>query len=218
MTMWRVRFAAWIPVALAACSIGKPMPEATTYVIEAPVPPETAMAAAARDPDTLRVGKVRVAAAFAGTALIYRMDDVKFVSDPYSAFIADPGAMLGDQMVVWLEHAGPFQTVAQPESTQPASYVLEANLTELYGDFRPGRSPAAVLAMQFTLIDLTGARPRAVLQRSIGKRVDLAGTTPTALVRGYGVALAALLTDLRSNLQGITGNLRHAGDLTPRTR
>lgn len=218
MTSWRVQIAVWVGMVLGACSIGKPTLEATTYAVEAAAPLGTDMPAAARDPNTLRIGKVRIAAAFAGTSLIYRMDDVKFVSDPYSAFIADPGAMLGDQMVVWLANAGPFRTVAHPDSTQPAGYVLEANVTDLYGDFRPGRSPAAVLAMQLTLLDLTGARPRAVLQRSIAKRVDLPQPTPAALVRGYGVALAALLADLRGDLQGVTGGLQREGQLTPRSR
>lgn len=218
MTFAKMQLGVWVLLALAACSIREPMPEATTYMIEAPVSPGTEMAAATRVPGTLRVGRVRVAAAFAGTALVYRMDDVKLVSDPYSAFISDPGALLGDQMARWLEYAGPFRTVGQAESTQPADYVLEADVIDLYGDFRPGHSPAAVLAMRLTLIDLTGVRPRAVLQRSISKRVDIGRSTPAALVRGYGVALAGILTDLRAELEGVTGSPQHSSALTPRIR
>ena len=44
----------------------------------------------------------RVAAAFAGNAMVYRTDDVTFVSDPYHAFISDPRAMLGNEMANWL--------------------------------------------------------------------------------------------------------------------
>jgi len=148
----------------------------------------------------LRIGNVRVAAAYAGNALVYRMDEVRFTSDPYSRFIADPGTMLGDQMAAWLARTGQFG-VAGPESTLPAHYLLEATVTELYGDFRPERVPAAVLAVQFALVDQTSARPKAVLERSIARRVDLPRASPDALVRGYGDALAQILAELSRDLQ-----------------
>jgi len=197
----RLALAACVTLILAACSIGKPIPQPRTYVVEAPIAEGTS--SAARRPESLRIGTVRVAAAYASIALVYRMDDVKLVSDPYSQFIAEPGAMLGDQMAAWLGRAGPFRTVAEPESTRPAYYVLEATVTELYGDFRPGRAPAAVLAVQFALIDQTGARPNAVLERAIARRVDLPRASPDALVRGYGDALAEILGELSTHLRVI---------------
>jgi cholesterol transport system auxiliary component len=198
MSEARLTFAACAVLALAGCSIGKPIPQANTYVVQAPLP--EGGPSAASHTESLRIGKVRVAAAYAGTALVYRTDDVRFVSDPYSRFIAEPGAMLADQMATWLGRAGPFTTVTDPESTLPARYVLEATVSELYGDFRPGRVPAAVLAVQFALIDQTGARPKAVLERAIARRVDLPQPSADALVRGYGDALAEILGELRTEL------------------
>ena len=195
----RLALAACAALALAACSIGKPIPQANTYVVQAPVP--NGVPSVATRTETLRIGKVRVAAAYASSALVYRTDEVRFVSDPYSRFIAEPGAMFGDQMATWLGRAGPFRTVIDPESTLPAHYVLEATVTELYGDFRPGRAPAAALEMQFALVDQTGARPKAVLERVIAKRVDLPRESPDALVRGYGEALAQVLAELSTELQ-----------------
>jgi cholesterol transport system auxiliary component len=183
---------------LAACSIGKPIPQATTYVVE---PPALASASpAARQADTLRIGYVRVAAAYAGNALVYRLDDVQYTSDPYNAFIAEPGAMLGSRMAEWLERAGPFKTVAQPGSARPARYVLEATIAELYGDFRGGQPPAAVLTVQFALIDQSGTRPKVVQERTIASRVNIPRAAPDALVRGYGTALAEILSQLTSEL------------------
>jgi uncharacterized lipoprotein YmbA len=191
--------AACAALTVTACSIGKPIPQATTYVVE---PPMAAAAAspAARRPEALRMGDVRVAAAYAGNALVYRVDDVQYISDPYHAFIADPGAMLGNRMAEWLDRAGPFKTVAQPGSARPAPYVLEATVAELYGDFREGRPPAAVLTVQFALIDQAGARPRVVRERTIASRVDLPQASPDALVRGYGKALAEILSQLAPEL------------------
>jgi len=192
--------AACAALALAACSIGKPVPPATTYIVE-PAPP--AAAASVRRPDALRMGIVRVAAPFAGSSLVYRMGDVQYISDPYEMFIADPGSMLGGRMAEWLDRAGPFKSVAQPGSAQPAPYVLEATVTELYGDFRAGTPPAAVMSVQFSLVDLTGPRSKAVFDRTISRRVEIAKASPDALVLGYGRTLSEILAELSAGLQAV---------------
>ena len=191
--------AASAAVILASCSIGKPIPTATTYVVDLSTP--ATRTAKIERPESLRMGDVRVTAAFAGTSLVYRVDDVQYASDPYNAFIAEPGAVLGSAMADWLDRAGPFRTVAQPGSGRGASYVLEATVTDLYGDFRPGRAPAAVVTVQFALVDLTGTRPRVVLERTINRRTELAQASPAALVGGYGQALAEILAELDAGLR-----------------
>ena len=62
MRLIRLAFVVCACVVIAACSIGKPIPQATTYVIELPA----AMPTAARRPETLRMGNVRVAARVRG--------------------------------------------------------------------------------------------------------------------------------------------------------
>jgi len=191
--------AACAALILAACSIGQPIPQATTYVIEPP--PPAAQSTKGQRPESLRMGTVQVVAAFSGNGLLYRMNDVTYVSDPYNAFIAEPDAMLGSRIAEWLDRAGPFKSVTQPGSLRHAPYVLEATVTELYGDFRAGQPPAAVLSVQFVLLDLSGARQQAVFERTISHRVDIAQPTPDALVRGFGTALAEMLTELSRALQ-----------------
>src|SRR5215831_5417566 len=193
----RLVAAACAAAVISACSIGSPAPRTTTYVIELPPP---AHAATTRHPYALRMGNVRVAPSFAGSALVYRMDDVQFTSDFYHALIAEPGPLLGASMAEWLDRAGPFKTVSQPGGPVNAPYALEAVVTELYGDFRPGRKPAAVMTVQFTLVDLTGASPTVVLERFIGRRVDLPDATPDALVRGYSQALGQILEELSTQI------------------
>jgi cholesterol transport system auxiliary component len=139
---------------------------------------------------------------YAGTALVYRLDDVRYAADPYHAFVADPGAMLGNRIAEWLEREGPFSTVAQPDSTQPAPYVLEANIVELYGDFREGRAPTAVLTVQFVLIEQVSARPKVRYERTIARRESLPSASPDALVRGYGTALGEILSEVAAELDG----------------
>ena len=193
----RLAAAACVISMLAACSIGQPLPQATTFVVE-PAPPPAATTP--RRAEALRMGNVRVAPAFASEELVSRMDEVRFTPDFYNRFIAEPGPMLGAGMAQWLDQAGPFRAVAQPGGAAPAQYALEASVTELYGDFRPGRAPAAVLSVQFTLVDVSGAAPQVVLERTIGRRVELPQATPEALVRGYGTALGGILAELAPQL------------------
>ena len=148
-------------------------------------------------PGSLRMGNVRVAAAFSGNSLIYRMDDVNYVSDPNQAFIADPASMLGNEMATWLDRSRAFKSVTQPGSTQSARYVLEATVIELHGDFRPGKPPAAVVKVQFVLLDYSGTLPSVVYEGTIGRREPLERASPDILVRGYGTALSEILFAVR---------------------
>jgi cholesterol transport system auxiliary component len=188
----RIAIAASAALVLTACAIGKPIPQATTYGVEPPPPAVTL----ARRPETLRMGKVRVAPAFGGKSLVLRMDEVRYGADFYHAFIAEPGDLLGAQMADWLDRAGPFRTVTQPGTRTPAAYALEATVTELYGDFRPGRTPTAVMTVQFTLVDLRGVALEIRLERTIGRRIALRETTPESLIQGYGQALGEILGEL----------------------
>lgn len=196
MNLLRYARVAGILLALAGCSLGQPIPQAKTYLIEPP-PPATVMD---RRPQTLRMGRVRVAPAFAGLPLVVRVDGVRYTADFYHTFIAEPGDLIGPRMAEWLAQAGPFLTVLQPEATTPAAYALEAVVTELYGDFSPDRPPMAVMTVQFTLVDLQGLTPRTRLERTLGRRIELAEATPDALVRGYGQALGEILTELAPQL------------------
>jgi hypothetical protein len=65
----------------------------------------------------------------------------------------------------------------------------------LYGDFREGRPPAAVLVMQFALIEQVGP-PHLIYGRTVARRVDLPRASPDALVRGYGTAFAEILSQI----------------------
>jgi len=182
---------------VAGCSIGAPAPHTTTYVLDPPQPTKTTTT---RHPQALRMGNVRVAPAFASPPLVYRTGEVQYTPDFYNAFIAEPGPLLGASMAEWLDRAGPFKTVSQPGGPVNAPYALEAVVTELYGDFRPGRKPAAVMTIQFILVDLTEPSPTVVLERFIGRRVDLPDATPDALVRGYSQALGQILEELSTQI------------------
>ena len=51
------------------------------------------------------------------------------------ALVAEPELVLAD------DRDGVFSLEVEPGGAAPAQYALEASVTELYGDFRPGRKP-----------------------------------------------------------------------------
>jgi cholesterol transport system auxiliary component len=183
---------------LVACAIGRPLPAVTTYNIEPPVA-KTELAAS-RHSERLQVQQVRVAAPYDRLSLVYRMSEVRYVSDPYHAFLADPGPLLCDRIAEWLSEAGLFKAVSGPGDAASAPLVLEATVTELYGDFRPGAEPAAVMSVEFALIDQTSAHQRVIYQRSINRRIRVVSDSPEALVGGYGSALGEILSQLAVDL------------------
>jgi cholesterol transport system auxiliary component len=180
------------------------MPQPTTYIVDPPI--ASMPQSAPRRAEILRVGFVRVAATYAGSALVYRLDDVRYVTDPYHAFAADPAAMLDSRMAEWLDRTGPFSNVLPPGSVHPAPYVLEVTVGDLYGDFRAGRPPAAVVSVQFVLIEQTGPRPKVSYERTIARHVELPKASPDALVRGYGAALAEILSQVAADLSASTAH------------
>jgi uncharacterized lipoprotein YmbA len=183
---------------LGACSIGRPIPTATTYSIEAaPAKSE------ARGPgrlETLRVGRVQVAAPYDGPSLVYRLTAVRYVSDPYHAFLSDPGLMLGNRIATWLDQSGVFERVSGSESVRSAPMVLEATVTELYGDYQQSAEPAAVMTVRFTIVDQVNARPQIAYERTITRHIRVADTSADELVGGYDTALAEILSLLATDL------------------
>jgi cholesterol transport system auxiliary component len=192
-----------VAVIVSACSIGRPIPTVTTYSIE-PTPAALAIPKPPH-PERLRVERVRVAAAYDRTALVYRLNAVRYVSDPYHTFLADPGPMLSNRIAEWLAAAGLFKAVDALGGAAPAPWVLEATVTELYGDFEAGGdNPAAVMSIRFTIIDEGSARPKVAYERSLSRRVPVSRAAPEALVSGYGMALADILTQLATDLSNST--------------
>lgn len=198
MSAFRIAAILGLTLVLGACAIGKPVEQGTSYALD-PVMPAP-MPAADRKPETLRMGRVQVAAAFSGPGLVYRMSDVRYVSDPYHTFLSEPDGMFGARIAEWLDRSGPYRAVSQPGSARTAPFVLEATVTDLYGDFRPGQAPAAVLTIQFALIDTASARTQVVVEQTISRRQVIDRATPEDLVRGFNQALADVLKELASGL------------------
>jgi len=106
-------------------------------------------------------------------------------------FIPEPGVMLRENLIAWLEASGIFQYVVAASDTAP-DWILESRLETLYADRRGSEGMAAVASLKFTLLDATDPRRSIVFQENYEARAELEGRSPDRYVIGVETVLAQI--------------------------
>ena len=183
-------------VLVAGCSITRPAPVKTMFLIDPPAP----AAAAQAQPATLRVGTVNVAAPFRGRTFIYRDSDLRFQTDYYAEFVVAPAAMIGETTGRALDRAGVFARVVPPGAPPEGDYVLDGFVSALYGDVREPAKPAAEVAVTFYLSRADAGMGAPLWSKEYRRRAAVGSPVPesyaAALSSAFGEIYAELARDL----------------------
>ena len=186
-----------VALVLGGCGLSQPYPAKQYFALSTGEPDSGTRQRAGQ---VLRVEPVRVARPFASAEFKYLVGPDKFERDYYVNFIASPGDLVTALVIEWMAETGSFEAVVGGASTLGSDLVLRCQVTRLYGDFSGASSPAAVVSMRAFLIDNSTVEGRVLLTKEYRQDISIGGSTPDALVGGWGEALREILARLSSDI------------------
>ena len=152
----------------------------------------------------LGVRKLQIAAPFEGRSIVYRTGEFSYERDPYAEFLEAPGDELLPVMNEWLRRSGNFDAVVAAGSALKPDLLVEINVSQLFGDFRQPKHPAAILAVRFVFLEATnGILGRPVFNKDYTQSIPLRGPAADALMAGWNQALANIAVEVSSDLGSI---------------
>jgi len=151
----------------------------------------------------LEVRKFEMSPSFSTREFVYRKGDLSYESDFYNQFFRSPSSLITNEVRKWLSESGQFRYIVDSSNNVEPDYVLEGNVSELYGDFRATNEPKAVLGIQFFLTEETSTNPKIVFENNYSREVVLSSNSAQDLVKGWNEALQQILTALQGDLKNI---------------
>ena len=197
-------------VFLVSCGpLSRPATDRELFTIEPGAPsqslapsrsPESVLKTSSADGSALRVRRLQVANPYAGTEFVYRTAGGSFRTDYYNGFIAPPAELLTGAVLDWLSRAGAFASVVDSTSTVPTRYVLEGNVTALYGDYTDRKAPKAVIRMKVFVLDEQARGSRLAFQKEYEATAPVRTASVRSLVEGWNQAARSVLEKLQVDL------------------
>lgn len=192
----------WCAVLIAAAlstgcvSVRQKAPDKRHFALEVAPPPRSDT----RKDAVLEVRKVDISRRYAGQSLVYRIGEMEYNTDHYNQFLAPPADIVTDQIVPWLDAAGPFRHTIHAGSLAGSDYTLEGAVLAMYGDYRDKRAPKAVLHIHFSLLDTARGHTGIVFTSDYLRTAPLKTGAPEELPAGWSAALGRILASLVADM------------------
>ena len=157
---------------------------------------EVPEAALAEQPGPLvELATVRVAPAFAGKGLVYRLGPYRYESDFYNEWFLNPREHV-EQLLRerWTREGGPV-TLIPDARAYPQARQLDVLVTALHGDLHVDGPGMARVGLRVFAQGMDGMR-----LWELEQQVALVARTPEALVAALSAGMVALLEDLERRL------------------
>jgi len=151
----------------------------------------------------IQVKRFHISPRFKGKGFVYRFEKLKFESDFYNEFFISPDEMITEQVQQWLSESEIFTLVTARNSEPPPDCVLEGRITELYGDFRNGGTPKAVMELKFLLLSANKSPVQILFKKRYRADIPIKEKRSALLATGWNQALEKILNQLEHDLKSI---------------
>ena len=164
--------------------------ERAWFLLEVPAP------AAASATVPVELASIRVAPAFAGKGLVYRIGPYRYESDFYNEWFLGPREHV-EQLLRerWTREGAPVTLVADAR-TDPGARQLDVLVTAFHGDLQGGADGTARVGLR--VFAQGGGR---TWLWNLERGVPMTSRSPEALVAALSSGMAALMEDLEQRLR-----------------
>lgn len=207
MTTQRILLLSVVLLLLAGCSGGsilkQPDPVKRYFSLQSE---RDTMVCSASAGEVLKIRRIAVAPTFAAREFTYRIGSEEYDSDYYNLFLVQPQDMLTQGIYEWFSSSGLFSHVVPASSAMRPNYILESNVTRLYGDYSaPGQSKA-VIEIQFFLLKDEMARYKVAFCKDYQKETPLNDRSAPALAAAFQQSFKDILTELEQDIASVLRN------------
>jgi uncharacterized lipoprotein YmbA len=172
-------------------------PERQQYMLDLKTPAKIYSVAPTR---TLEINNVSVASAYSSLEFVYRTTNENYTRDYYNIFFNSPGQQLNKVISRYLQATNLYKYVSSNPGIVRADYILYADVTELYADYRNPNNPLAVVTIRFTLIK-PGSATQTVLDETFHQQIPFVSGNAASLVNAWEQGLNNILYALSQKLR-----------------
>lgn len=181
-----------LAVLLLSGCVSVKYPERQQYMLDVKTPAKIYNVPPAR---TIELNNVSVAPAFASLDFAYRTSDLTYTRDYYNIFFNPPAQQFNKVFTRYLQATNLYKYVASTPGIIQPDYILYANVSEFYADYRIADKPQAVVTIRFTLTK-AGNDQQVILDRTFHEQVPFTSGDAASLVMAWQKGIASILSDL----------------------